>query len=220
MRAGECLDLFLNRHSQEDSPTAQPDTSTSRPDSNPPSATAVDNSFKVFSPERLDWLPLPDVHGTLNSSTTYGRAGDSGSSAYMNSGSSNGGDTGLSPDTGHSSSNRPTPNSTSPSESRPGQKISASSSYQKSPEMLHRTQPQNKEGTHSHVSIPTSGLTPDNTFSMPATPGRDFVPPGWETNGQTTGFTPIGEGVFRQLYGLGPLDAMPMDLGWEGSPET
>jgi hypothetical protein len=86
--------------------------------------------------------------------------------------------------------------------------------------MLHGTQPPNKEGTHDHRTIPTTGLTPDNTFSMPATPGRDFAPPGWETNGQTTGFTPIGEGVFRQLYGLGPLDPMPMDLGWEGSPET
>jgi hypothetical protein len=171
--------------------------------------------------------------GQLNGAAAYGRPGDSSSSAYMNSGSSNGGDTGLSPDTGHSNSNRPTPNSTSPSETRPTlqpvQKKSTSTSYQASPDILHATQLPNKEGKVStspfstpldHRGVATSGLTPENTFSMPETPGRDFASSGWETNGQTTGFTPIGEGVFRQLYGLGPLDPLPMDLGWGGNSES
>lgn len=58
------------------------------------------------------------------------------------------------------------------------------------------------------------GLTPD-PFNMPETPGRDFpIPNGWEMSQQTTGLTPVGEGMFRQLMGLGPMD--PMDLGWEG----
>jgi hypothetical protein len=60
------------------------------------------------------------------------------------------------------------------------------------------------------------GLASDNPFNIPETPSRDF-PPGWEMTEQTTGLTPIGEGVFRHLYGLGPLDPMPMDLGWEGN---
>jgi len=63
--------------------------------------------------------------------------------------------------------------------------------------------------------IPSSGLTPENTFTLPETPGRDYpVPSGWEMSQQTTGLTPVGEGVYRQLMGLGPMD--PMDLGWEG----
>lgn len=219
---------MLHPESQDSSPALQPDASASSlPKSNPASGATIDSPFKDFNPERLDWLPLPDIRNVnsgsptlaLNSNSTYGRPVDSGSSAYMNSGSSNGGDTGLSPDTGHSGSNRPTPNSTSPSETRSGQKSSTGSSYQTSPEMLHGTQPPNKEAVRDRRGVST-GLTPDNTFSMPETPGRDFAPPGWETNGQTAGFTPIGEGVFRQLYGLGPLDPMPMDLGWEAHPET
>lgn len=221
---------------------APPDTSAgSRPESIPASATTTDNPYKVFNPERLDWLPLSDLHtggielstSQLTSTSAYGRPGGSGSSAYMNSGSSTGGEPGLSPDTGHSSSNRPTPNSTSPSETRPslqaGQKSSANASYQTSPDILHGAQSSIKEGRPStspfsapldHRSAATTGLTPENTFNMPETPGREFVPPGWETNSQTTGFTPIGEGVFRQLYGLGPMDPMPMDLGWEGQTES
>jgi hypothetical protein len=66
-----------------------------------------------------------------------------------------------------------------------------------------------------YSSIPATGLTPDNNFSMPETPGRSFdVPSGWEMSNQTTGLTPVGEGVFRTLMGLGSMD--PMDLGWEG----
>jgi hypothetical protein len=219
----------MHPESQDSSPAVQPDASApSLAESNSVSGAPIDSSFKVFNAERLDWLPLPDIHTVnsgsptmaLNNNSTYGRLVDSGSSAYMNSGSSNGGDTGLSPDTGNSSSNRPTPNSTSPSETRAGHKGSAGSSYQTSPEMLHGTQPPNKETGQDRRGIST-GLTPDNTFSMAETPGREFAPSGWETSGQnTTGFTPIGEGVFRQLYGLGPLDPMPMDLGWEAQPEA
>ncbi len=58
----------------------------------------------------------------------------------------------------------------------------------------------------------SSGLTPNTAFSMPETPGsREFnVSGGWEMSGQ--GLTPIGEGVFRELMGMGP-----MDLGWDGN---
>jgi len=76
-------------------------------------------------------------------------------------------------------------------------------------------------GNPDYSSIPATGMTPDANFSMPETPGRDFaVPTGWEMSGQTTGLTPVGEGVFRHLMGLGPMGQMdPMDLeSWEGNP--
>jgi hypothetical protein len=61
-----------------------------------------------------------------------------------------------------------------------------------------------------YSNIVPTGLTPDNTFTMPETPDRSFdVPSGWEMNNQqTTGLTPVGEGVFRTLMGLGPMDPM------------
>lgn len=234
----ECGGFLINPESPENSPIVPPATSASSR-SRPNTTSTLDNSFKVFDPEDLDWIPLGDLNAShtseqLSATAAFGRPGDSGSSAYMNSGSSNGGDIGLSPDTGHSSSNRPTPNSTSPSETRPslqsGQKSSTNSSYHTSPDALHSTQPPNKDGrpstspfsaTLDHRGVTATGLTPDSAFNIPETSSRDFAaPPGWETNGPATGFTPIGEGVFRQLYGLGPMDAMPMDLGWEGNPET
>ena len=52
-------------------------------------------------------------------------------------------------------------------------------------------------------------MTPDATFNMPETPGRAFdVQNGWEVNNQNSALTPIGEGVFRQLMGLSPMDPM------------
>lgn len=191
------------------------------------SGAALNEAFKIFNAESLDWLALKDIgptDGVIPSrpldGSTYSRPGDSSSSNYMNSGSSNGADSGLSPDTGHSGSNRPTPNSASPSDSR---------NLQCSSDLPHDGQMQGSDGTAScspfsttleHRGASTTGLTPDNTFGMPPTPGRDFPPAGWEMSGQTTGLTPIGEGVFRQLYGLGPMDPMPVDLGWEGHQET
>lgn len=67
-----------------------------------------------------------------------------------------------------------------------------------------------------YSGISSTGMTPDsNAFVLPETPGRGFdVPAGWEMSQQSTGLTPVGEGVFRQLMGLGPMD--PMDIGWEG----
>lgn len=144
-----------------------------------------------------------------------------GGSNYMNTtdGSNNGGDSGLSPDTQHSNSNRPTPNSTTPSESRsnlqPGATGSGGTSYETSPASSHNARAPSADGRSmssffngqpDYSNIPSTGLTPGGQFSMPETPGRDFdVPNGWD---QTNGLTPVGEGVLRQLMGLGPLDPM------------
>lgn len=139
------------------------------------------------------------------------------------------GDAGLSPDTGtsHSNSNRPTPNSSTTSDSRsnkqPGKNNSSNTPYETSPASpntadQHRVMNSFFSQQPDYSNIPSSGtgLTPGNEFTMPQTPGQNFdIPQGWETTGQTNGLTPVGEGVLRQLMGLGPLD--PMDIGWEGS---
>jgi hypothetical protein len=58
-------------------------------------------------------------------------------------------------------------------------------------------------------NMPSTGPKHWDQFSMPEAPGREFgVPSGWEMNFQTNNLTPVGEGVFRQPMGLGPLDQM------------
>jgi len=210
-----------------------------RPDSDPTttvSTGASDDALRAFDSEQPNWIPLGDhqsaehgrdvqriVQGLAIGTNTLPRpafgAGDANGTGYGNSENCNSTDTGLSPDTVHSGSNRPTPNSTTPSEPRsnvqPGSN-SGGTSYETSPSSSHQTQipPPFFPPQPEYSGLAASGLTQDN-FSMPETPGRDYpVPNGWEMSQQTTGLTPVGEGVFRQLMGLGPMD--PMDLGWEG----
>lgn len=219
----------------DDRPTVAPDAAGDfRSNSGPTSGTS----------DQPNWIPLPDhpqpndqgqdVQRTLQglaigsiSRNTYG-LGES-SSGYVNSESSNANDSGLSPNTGNSGSDRPTPNSTTPSESRanikPGQ-TSGGASYETSPASSHNARVPAATDTPlmsafyatqpDYSNVSSTGMTPDNNaFTMPETPGREFqVPPGWEMSGQTTGLTPVGQGVFNQLMGLSPMD--PMDLGWEG----
>lgn len=147
-------------------------------------------------------------------------------SSYINSESSNsGGDAVLSPATTHSNSNRPTPNSTTPPDSRSNlqstQANSTGNSYGTSPASSniptvpsndHRTMSAFFAGDPDYANISSTGLTPDPNYTMPEAHARQFeVPNGWEmANQQTTGLTPVGEGVFRQLMGLGPMDPMQM----------
>lgn len=133
-------------------------------------------------------------------------------------------------------SDRPTPSSTTASDTRsnlvPGRSASGHSgrsSFETSPVASHqqnisevRTQSQSVSATfytssgmgaeyisalgqgHAHT-----GLTPGASYSMPETPGRAEYNSagGWE---MSQGLTPIGEGVFRELMGISP-----MDMGWE-----
>ncbi|KAH6719173.1 fungal-specific transcription factor domain-containing protein [Leptodontidium sp. MPI-SDFR-AT-0119] len=206
-----------------------------RQDNEPNSSTASNTRNDAFG-DQTNWMPLPDhppadsghevqrtlqglAIGEVRRPAPYG-SGDVNS--YGRSESSNGADTGLSPDTANSSSNRPTPNASTPSDSRPnlqpGQSNSGAASYETSPASSHQNRPAVDSRSMSaffstqpdYGNIPATGMTPDNTFTMPETPGRGFdVPSGWEMSNQgTTGLTPVGEGVFRQLLGLGPMDAM------------
>ncbi|CZS90503.1 related to Zn(II)2Cys6 transcriptional activator [Rhynchosporium graminicola] len=187
------------------------------------------------------WMPLPDhpaadsgqgvrrtLQGLVINESRRPATFVSLDLSYGNSESSTGADMGISPDTTNSSSNRPTPNASTPSDSRlnrqSGQSNSGAPSFEASPNATHQNLPTSDSRSMSaffstapdYGNIPATGLTPDNTFSMPETPGREFdVPAGWEmSNQQTSGLTPVGEGVFRHLMGLGPMDAM--DLAWEG----
>jgi hypothetical protein len=156
--------------------------------------------------------------------------GDHAHSGY-GTGDRNAGTDGLSPSTtGNSSSNRPTPSASTPSSTthsnnlHPGSHNKSSNpSYQTSPvssapahlpttdgrsmSSFFSTQPDYNNISASGLT--PSGLTPDysksNEYTLPETPGRGFdVPPGWEMSQQTTGLTPVGDGVFRTLMGLGP----------------
>lgn len=224
-----------------------PDDAPNPMDDSPTVATGTANDFRRGSDptsgtsDQPNWIPLPDHtpndQGQDVQRTMQGLALGSGPRAPFGSGdlssggyseSSNNNDTSLSPNTGNSGSDRPTPNSTTPSEPRgnlqPGQ-TSGGTSYETSPASSHNAPVPPATDSRSmssffstqpdYTGISATGMADNNAFTMPETPGRDFqVPPGWEMSGQTTGLTPVGEGVFRQLMGLGPMD--PMDLGWEG----
>ncbi|RFU35919.1 hypothetical protein B7463_g324, partial [Scytalidium lignicola] len=236
--SNECNYLRLREEIPEMDPATPPDAAARSSESQ----RSVDSTLKTtFDGDAPNWVPLEhpalapeqEVQRTMQGlvlGQMVGSAfkpGELSNSGYINSESSNGPDSGLSPDTGNSSSNRPTPNSSTSSDTRPnlqsGRTHSGHASFETSPSMSNQTRlPDSRNipnffGTQTdYNNIPSTGLTPDNTFTMPETPGRDFpLPNGWEMSQQQTGLTPVGEGVFRHLMGLGGMD--PMDMGWEGS---
>lgn len=171
----------------------------------------VQRSLQGLALGDISTFPTRDMHG----------------SGYGPSDNNTGAEAGLSPDTQNSNSNRPTPNASTPSESRSilqnGQANSSATSFSTSPDSQQsRVPPTDGRALSSFFSgqpdytniIPGTGMTPGNEFSMPETPGRGFdVPSGWEMTSQaTTGLTPVGEGVFRQLMGMGGMDPMQVTL--------
>ncbi|EON97892.1 putative binuclear zinc transcription factor protein [Phaeoacremonium minimum UCRPA7] len=134
-------------------------------------------------------------------------------------------DMSTSPDGGQS--DRPTPNSSSASDRQnlnTGRMSSGGNSFETSP--VTQTQNVSQSDVDRNVAAffndPTNGfsmgtgMTPDQRFTMPDTPGGEFtVPPGWELPGQT-GMTPVAEGVLRTIMQMGPMETM--DLGWDHNP--
>ncbi|KAJ9157378.1 Fungal specific transcription factor [Pleurostoma richardsiae] len=129
-------------------------------------------------------------------------------------------------------SDRPTPNSSSASERQnlaQSQRISSSggNSFQASPAASHQnltSQSEVERNVAAFFNDPANGfsmgtgLTPDQRFTMPETPGGggggEFtMPPGWEMQGGRTAMTPVSEGVLRTIMDLGALEAM--DLTWD-----
>ncbi|KAG9241649.1 fungal-specific transcription factor domain-containing protein [Calycina marina] len=143
-------------------------------------------------------------------------AGDMNGVGCVNSDHINSVDAGLSPDTG---SNQPTPSSRTPSgpcaHVQAGRKPSGARSYETSPSPPHDSQlPSvaefNSMGQHGSVQqtynvVPPAGMAPDSP--------QYNVPNGWDMNPPTSGLTPVGEGVFRQLMGLGHMESMNMAWG-------
>jgi len=160
---------------------------------------------------RDSYAPPAAMHGILPVEGT-GRGFDVGfsynghMSGYGRSESSNG--AAPSPDDGQS--NRPTSNSTSPSDTRlqPGQSQKMNSgrtSYETSPASSHQNE-KTSAPPPFYGDIGTTGLTPD---FIPQTPGgreQFAVPSGWPPELGSTGLTPVGEGLFQQMMGSGPMD--------------
>ncbi|PBP26904.1 fungal specific transcription factor domain-containing protein, partial [Diplocarpon rosae] len=167
--------------------------------------------------------------GDTREAIAHGPPDDLNSSEYVNDEGRNVADTGLSLITAPSSSNRPTPNASAALDSRsnlqPGNSGSGHASYEISstailPERLSGTDSRTVQAfvadKPEYSNIPTTASTPNNAFVISETPGHNFdLPAGWEMNNQpATGLTVDGEGLFRQLLGLGAMDAM--DVSWEG----
>jgi hypothetical protein len=198
---------------------ASVNTDTNNRNGSDPSWDSTFSSNPEQSSNVRDTLEQLAIHTTPSIYDTFGSNGSGNGTKTMNN-SFNGGDTGLSPDTANSSSNRPTPSSTTPSDSRLSQPNtrtrSGNGSHEASPLPAQSTDPQHRAPMQhffpeapDYRGINSTGLTPEN-FSMAETPGRQFEVPGWEniSHNQTTGLTPVGEGVFRQLMGLGSMDPM------------
>ncbi|KAK3394551.1 fungal-specific transcription factor domain-containing protein [Podospora didyma] len=141
---------------------------------------------------------------------------------------------GTSPDTG---SNRLTPNSSSASDHRqqtlaPGGNANGSgrNSFEASPVASHQnlsmagtSQSEVERNVNAFFGDPPSfgitpgvstGMTPDQRFAIPQTPGGDFsVPGGWSDMPGQPGMTPVAEGVLRSIMAMGPMETM--DLGWD-----
>ncbi|KAI6713424.1 fungal specific transcription factor domain-containing protein [Diplocarpon mali] len=235
---GECNYMrIMNENGNAMDDTSATGASNSKIDFRRESAGGSNHQRDGFG--EANWIPLPDhsptdttnevrqnpkalAIGGNRQSAVHG-SGDLNSSGYGHSESSNAAETRLSLGTTRSSSNRPTPNVSTPSDSRPnlqpGHSGSGSASYETSPAA---NLPKHLLGSDSSIlqaffadqpeysSIPRTGLTPSSAMSMPETPECAFdVAAEWEVSNQpTTGLTPVGDGVFRQLLGLGPLDNM------------
>lgn len=177
-----------------------------------------------FDIEQNNWRPLnehPQARD-LARGIPLGQNRDPNGNTYSTEGTSTGAETGLSPNLSNTS-NHPTPNSITPSDSRSSnsqhsQGSTNNGSYETSPApnangKPHRIMDDFFANRPDYNNIPPGTAMTPNAFSMPETPGRTYTTPGSWGQQANTGLTPVGEGVFRHMMGLGPMD--PMDI-WEG----
>jgi hypothetical protein len=207
----ECTYMRLSDEIQEEAPTATGPVASASNNQNY-SDHSLDSTYGTGTDQGSnvrDALGNLAIHTTPALFDTFNNPNNN-----VNGGSSyNGGDLGLSPDTANSSSNRPTPSSTTPSDSRPNLQSNRAKSANGSHETSPLPHPSNDPNRHGPMdpffpgqggfsSISGTGMTPENTY-VPDVPGWENI-----SHNQTTGLTPVGEGVFRQLMGLGPMDPM------------
>lgn len=182
-------------------------TTSSRTDSFPPN----------FDMEQNPWHPLNGHSQARGVSIGHNR--DSNSNTYSNDGTSTSAEPGISPNTG-TISNHPTPNSTASDGRQHGQNVqngTNNTSYETSPAPNTTHEPHRiMDGFFStrpdYSNITAESTMTSNAYSIPETPGRTYTTPGSWGQPAPTGLTPVGEGVFRHMMGLGPIDAMDI---WE-----
>ncbi|KAF9869803.1 binuclear zinc transcription factor [Colletotrichum karsti] len=168
-------------------------------------------------------IPMQGTVLTPSSGSLYDKSGSSnGHVAGFGQSESNGDNMSGSPD--GDQSNRPTPNSSSASEQRMNMASGGRNSFdassaagQQNMNSQGNTENMNFFGDTNGFGMRGMGLTPNQRFSMPETPGADFgMPNGWGDLQGQTGMTPVAEGVLRSLMNMGPMDAMDLS-SWDAS---
>ncbi|KAF7884353.1 uncharacterized protein EAF02_004689 [Botrytis sinoallii] len=181
----------------------------------------VDPFPRSFDVEQRGWPRLNELSQArdLRQGVPVSQSKEPNGNTYNHDSTSPGTRTGLSSNTGNTS-NHPTLKSASdvrPSNIQHGQTTTNTGSYGTRPapdadrevrliDAFFSTPP-------GYNNIPAGSNISSSAYSMPETPGRTYTTPGPWPQQTTTGLTPVGEGVFRHLMGLGPMD--PMDI-WEG----
>ncbi|TGO24247.1 hypothetical protein BPAE_0108g00400 [Botrytis paeoniae] len=186
------------------------------------STTPRVNPFpRSFDVEQRGWSRLNERSQArdLRQGVPVSRSKEPNGNTYSHDGTSTGTRTGLSSNTGNTSNN-PTLKSTSdvrPSNIQHGQTTTNTGSYETRPAPDADREVRLMDAFFStppgYNNIPAGSDISSSAYSMPETPGRTYTTSDPWPQQTTTGLTPVGEGVFRHMMGLGPMD--PMDI-WEG----
>ncbi|KAF5870051.1 putative binuclear zinc transcription factor protein [Botrytis fragariae] len=181
----------------------------------------VDPFPRSFDVEQRGWPRLNERSQArdLRQGVPVSQSKEPNGSTYSHDGTSTDMRTGLSSNTGNNSNN-PTLKSTSdvrPSNIQHGQTTTNTGSYETRPAPDADREVRLMDAFFSTPpgfnNIPAGSNISSSAYSMPETPGRTYTTPDPWPQQTTTGLTPVGEGVFRHMMGLGPMD--PMDI-WEG----
>lgn len=172
-------------------------------------------------------LPLHGSSLTPSSGSMYDKSGSSSGRVTGFGQSESSGDNNMSGSPDGDQSNRPTPNSTA-SDPRVSMAGGLDGSGRNSFDTNSATAQSNNNARGSADANANyfndaggfgirTGLTPNQRFSMPDTPGADFgMPNGWGDLQGQTGMTPVAEGVLRSLMNMGPMDAMDLS-SWDAT---
>ncbi|TGO49338.1 hypothetical protein BCON_0213g00150 [Botryotinia convoluta] len=186
------------------------------------STSPRDDPFpRSFDAEQRGWPRLNERSQArdLRQGVPVSQSKEPNSNTYSHDGTNTGTRTGLSSNTGNTSNN-PKLKSTSgvrPSNIQHGQTTTNTGSYETRPAPDADREVRLMDAFFStppgYNNIPAGSDISSSAYSMPETPGRTYTTPDPWPQQTTTGLTPVGEGVFRHMMGLGPID--PMDI-WEG----
>ncbi|KAL2883515.1 hypothetical protein SGCOL_001198 [Colletotrichum sp. CLE4] len=169
-------------------------------------------------------LPLHGNSLTPSSGSMYDKSGSSSGRVTGFGQSESSGDNNMSGSPDGDQSNRPTPNSNA-SDPRVSMAGGLDGSGRNSFDANAQSSNNPRGGADANANFFNdaggfglrTGLTPNQRFSMPDTPGADFgLPNGWGDLQGQTGMTPVAEGVLRSLMNMGPMDAMDLS-SWDAT---